>query len=262
MRRRFLLFTLPLLPLALLASRFRNTWKRRPPSPERIRAQALRLEGLASHTHTPEDAKRFVDCVAAIFADQLPRALKGSSLRNRLARAEYVSATDPQQGIPEQRVADAWNAYARTIQAPEASIVSAAEVHNLRDAFLTSARLSWHREYKNFWAIPSLYATQPDGSLAPGCRAVEAIRLLWDFANHPDNLLGARDRVQKDLLFSEQFSQTQPEPQSPPIRRLHAEARMINNPVRAAAGKYIEQHGRAAFNQVVRKMLDHLIAAD
>ncbi len=262
MRRRFLLFTLPLLPLALLASRFRNTWKRRPPSPERIRAQALRLEELASHIHAPEDAQRFVNLIAAIFADKLPRSLKGRSLRKRIARAEYVSAIDPQQGIPEQRVADAWNTYAHTIQAPEAFTVSAAEVHNLRDAFLISARLFWQREYKNFWAIPSLYATQPDGSLAPGCRAVEAIRLLWDFANHPDNLLGARDRVQKGLLFSEQFSQTQQEPQSLPTRRLRAEARMINNPVRAAAGKYIEQHGVAALNQAVLKMLNHLIATD
>ena len=164
------------------------------------------------------------------------------------------------KGIPEQRLVDAWNLYAATIGAPGASQASSAEVHNLRDAFLTMARLSEHREYKNFWAVASIYSTQADGSLAPACRPIEAIRILWDFANKPDNLLGARERVQKGMRASDEFREALEKPAASRISAGRVEARVRPfTPVELAASQYIAEHGLGAWQRLVVSLLDNLL---
>ncbi len=259
MRRRYLLLLASLLPLAWLGSRFvgRRTLLAR--SSERVREDALELDRLASGIHTAADARRYVDFVVTIFADKLPRAWRTNFLRRGIAQFEYVAVTDPQRGIPEQRVADAWNMYARSIGAPEASRVSAAEVHHLRDAFVTTARLSEHREYKNIWTVASIYSTQADGSLAPACRPVEAIRILWDLANMPGNLQGAREWVRKGLLVSEEFRGALERPAAAwkGAGRLEVRTRPVD-PVRLAARQYIAEHGEGAWRGTVAAMLGDL----
>jgi hypothetical protein len=186
----------------------------------------------------------------------MPSAWTRSSLRNRVAQVEYSAVSDPQETIPEPRLADAWNAYVDTLQASEDQKVTPADLHNLRDSFLTSARLSWTSGSRNIWAVPSIYATLPDGGLAPGCRAVESIRVLWDLANMPDNLKAARDRVSKGLLASDLYYKP---PQSPGLAatRVALVTSGIRSPypIELAQRNYIQLNGSRAFSHAVMAML-------
>jgi hypothetical protein len=49
--------------------------------------------------------------------------------------------------------------------------------------------------------MPNIYAVGPDEKVADGCRAVEALRVVWDIANQVENLRSARERVQKGAWF-------------------------------------------------------------
>jgi hypothetical protein len=224
------------------------------------REQAQRLNQLASTIRTPTDARRFVDLVADIFAEQLPPASISNALLERVAQAELSAVTDPQKLIPEQRAADAWNAYAATIQAPEEYRVTPAEIHNLRDSFLASARMYWSRSHYTIWTIPGIYATQADGALASGCRPIESIRLLWDLANMPDNLKGARERVSEGVLLSDLWRQPPDQPASG-TGRCYVTARLVpRNPVEVAAREYVNRNGVRAFGRTLTAMLDHALA--
>ena len=260
MQRRYLLLMASLLPMAWLSSRFVGGRAPRTWPPDRGPKLAVELDRLASGIHKVADAQRYVDFVTAIFADTLPRTWRTKALRQRIAQCEYSAVTDPRMGIPEQRLAEAWNVYAATIGAPDALRATAAEVHNLRDAFLTVARLSKHRPYRNFWTVASIYSTQADGSLAPACRPVEAIRILWDFANHPDNLQGARERVRRGLLASEEFREALKKPAAAwkGAGRVEVRAWPVD-PVRLATQRYIADHGESAWRSLVVTMLGNLL---
>ncbi len=258
MKRRSLLFLAPLAPVALFASRFLGAPKRRVLLSNDVRDQAVQLNQLASGIRTSADAKRLVDFVVTIFAEDLPPALITRSLCNRIAQSEYVAVTDPSKGIPEQHLAGAWNTYVNTVQAPYVCRVSSAEIHNLRDSFLTIARLTWARNNRNIWNVPSIYATQMDGSLASACRAVEAMRILWDLANMPENLRSARDRVQKGILVSEQIRQQQQDPTSSSADLIRFKV-WNENPIESAAKLYVSEHGITAFSGVVDTMLNSLL---
>src|SRR2546425_1548363 len=101
---------------------------------ERDRQAAIQLNELAGRIHSEADALAFVEGIADIFADSLPAAWAGPSIRQRVAHAEYEAISDPSRLIPEQRIADVWNEYVREIGAPEEAVVNAAEIHSMRDA--------------------------------------------------------------------------------------------------------------------------------
>ena len=260
MRRRYLLGIASLLPLAWLGFRFVGGRASRTWSPGRNHERAVELDRLASGIHSVADARLYVDYVTAIFADKLPRTWRTKALRQRIARCEYAAVSDPQKGIAEQRLAAAWNLYAESIGVPDALRVTSAEVHDLRDAFLTTARLTEPRAHRNFWAVGSIYSTRADGSLAPACRPVEAIRILWDFANMPDNLLGARERVRKGVL-SEEFRAALGRPASSGKGSSRFEVRSGPvDPVRLATRQYIAEHGESAWRGLVVTMVGSLLA--
>ncbi|MGA3090142.1 MAG: hypothetical protein ABSD75_16135 [Terriglobales bacterium] len=71
--------------------------------------------------------------------------------------------------VPEQRIVGVWNQYVREIGAPDETIVSVAEIHNLRDASYTIARLMWARGTPSIWTMPILFALGSDGKVADGC---------------------------------------------------------------------------------------------
>jgi len=100
---------------------------------ERHRQAVVQLNELAGRIHSEADALAFVDGIADIFADSLPAAWAGPSIRQRVAHAEYEAISDPLRLIPEQRIADVWNEYVREIGAPEEAVVNAAEIHSMRD---------------------------------------------------------------------------------------------------------------------------------
>ena len=259
MKRRSLLLLGVLTPVALFRSRYLRARASKAPLPTDYRERAQRLNEFAANIQTPADARRLVDFVAELFSEETRSGWNNSSLRSRIAQAEFSAVSDSQKLIPESRLAEAWNAYVDTIQAPEDQKVTPAELHYLRDAFLTTARLSWDRGFRNIWAVPSIYATLRDGRIAPGCRAVESLRVLWDLANLPNNLKTARDRVSKGLLASDLFRKSQPSPASP-AKHSYAEARAFSNPMKLAESQYINLKGDKAFNDVVVAMLHDTFA--
>lgn len=57
--------------------------------------------------------------------------------------------SDPAKLIPEQRIVDVWNEYVREIGAPDETIVTAAEIHYMRDAEFAVAQKMWTQGVQN-----------------------------------------------------------------------------------------------------------------
>lgn len=224
---------------------------------EQYREAAIRMNQLAGHIASPEDARQLVDAIAGMFADELPPGWATRNIRRRIAQIEYESATDTAKLIPEQQVADAWNRFVIEIGAPEESRVSAQEIHYLRDGSFTTARLVWHRrEVQTIWAMPAIYAADPDGTVADGCRAIEAIRILHDLAYEPENLYGAREQARKGILFSDVVRQRQNEPRSG--QRSYARVFVHAappNPVMIAGTRYVQERGEKAITRAIERLL-------
>jgi hypothetical protein len=247
-------------PIAVFASRYLGALPSKTIAPIDYRERAQELNRLAANIRTPDDARRLVDFLADLFADTIPHGWLSGSLLERIAQAEFSAATDEQKLIPEQRIAEAWNGFADTLRAPAECRVTSAEVHSLRDGFWAGARAVWDRSPGNFWAVPSIYATRPDGELAAGSRAVEAIRVLWDLANMPDNLKGARERVHKGELFSDVLRQEQQRPPATAVMGSYVVSRAYVNPVWSAQRQYIQENGMRAFRNSVVAMLERTLS--
>ncbi len=261
MQRRKLLLLAPIAPLGFLLSRHLKAMASKPPKPVDARGEALRLNQLATSIQTTADARLFVDFVADIFAENLLPAWGTGSMRQRVAEAEFAAVSDRQKLIPEQRLARAWNGYVQAIHAPQENEATAAEVHNLRDAFLSSANYFWQTGNRTLWTAPGIYAAGPDGIDPGGCRAIESVRILWDLANMPANLQAARSRVHEEQLVSDQVRRLQDSPE----RRggfitSTVEARE-RNPVEHAAQQFVARKGIREFSKVVAAMLETLLPA-
>ena len=232
---------------------------------EEYRRNAIQINELAGHIASPEDSRKLVDSIANQFADELPPRWATRSVRDRIARAEYESATDPSRLIPEQRVVDVWNEFVREIGAAEEAQVTVAELHTLRDGEYVSARVLWRRDMKSIWSVPGIYAVGSDGKLADGCRAVEVLRIIWEMANRFENLRGARENLQKGILPSEEFDRQEKlrevEGALPPKvakSMVIVQSGVRNNPVETAAIQYIRNNGMVRFDQRVEKWIDAL----
>ena len=260
MQRRRLLLLIPVVPLSILVSRYLKALAPKPPQPVDYRGVALRLNQLAANIHTPDDARVLVDFIADIFSKQLLPALISSSIRKQIADTEFAAVINPHKLIPEQQIVETWNTFCRTIQAPPSCQVTAAEVHNLRDSLLTTTRLLWDRGSWNIWAAPAIYATQADGSIATGCRAIESARILWDLACMPDNLTSAHVRVSQGVLASELFSRAQKRPSTKTHKSYISAGAGIRNPVEVAEREYVASKGTKALNKAVQAMLNQLLA--
>lgn len=170
---------------------------------ERHKQAAIRINELAGQIHSQADANALVSEVAAVFAKELPAAWSAAVVRERVARAEYEAVRNRASLVSEQRVVEVWNRYVREIGAPDEAAVTIAETHNLRDAGFTVAQLMWARGDQTVWTAPNVYALGPDGKVADGCRAIEAVRVIYDLDDLFQNLRGARDRVRRSIVPSE-----------------------------------------------------------
>jgi len=148
-------------PIALYTSRFLGARAVKAQAPIDGRKQAEELNQLASTIETPADARRFVDFLADIFSRDAPSGWTRNSLRNLIAQAEFAAVSDPQKTIPKARLAEAWNRYVDTLQAPGDQKVTAEELHNLRDAIWTSARLAWKGNRGNDLRYASRWRSSP-----------------------------------------------------------------------------------------------------
>ena len=129
MQRRRLLLLAPLVPLGIFVSRYLRALAPKIPQPVDYQAQALKLNQLATNIHTVADARMLVDFIAGIFSDYLQPAWSDNKIRGQVAEAEFATVSEPNRLIPEQRLAETWNTYAQTIQAPPSCQVTAAEIH-------------------------------------------------------------------------------------------------------------------------------------
>jgi hypothetical protein len=239
----------------------------RQPSPEVMRkiaeqrrtmeAHANAINDIADNIHSTDDALQLVGLVAAEFSADLPPRWVTGSVRKRIAHAEYESATNPGALIPEQRIADVWNDFVKRIGAPQETTLAAADVHYLRDAQYVSARIFWVRE-KDVWTIPGVFAVGPDGSIANGSRALEAIRLLWLLGSNEDDFAGIHAAAQKGVLFSDLIKQ-QAKSGSGQGQGKVLIARMVSYPVQQAAFRYQRDHGARALNRAIEDLLKNLI---
>lgn len=260
MQRRSLLTLGALLPIGLLRSRYVNALISKIPSPPGQRESAEQLNELAGNIHSPADARRLVDFVAQLFSKETPSKLLDGSRLSRVSQAEFSAVSDPHKLIPEVRLVSAWNAYVETMHAPETCRVTVPEVHYLRDSFLSSARVLWDRGHGNIWSVPSIYATQSNGELAPGCRAIESIRVLWDLANMAENLKMARDGVKNGLVPSDLYRQSQAQPPTSAVENRFVTTITHVNPMEIAKRQYIQAHGTKEFHKAVIAMLDDVLA--
>jgi hypothetical protein len=229
---------------------------------ERHRQAAIEINDLPGRIHSEADALAFVDKLADFFTDILPPAWVTRGIRQRIARAEYEAVSDPSRLVPEQRIADVWNKYVREIGASEEALVTVAEIHNLRDADLSISQLWWSRMSNQIiWTMPNVYAVGPDGKVADGCRAVETLRVLYDLDMLFDNLRGARDRVRKGTLASDELKKRQDNPPPKQKATYRLEAQVDTNPIRRAEYRYLQEHGPYILTGVMEKLFDELFPA-
>lgn len=228
---------------------------------ERHRQAAIRINDLAAQVQSEADAEAIVEKIAALFSKEMPPAWLASGINQRVARAEYQSVRDPANRIPEQRIVDVWNLYVREIGAPEETFVTTAEIHNMRDAERTVALFVWARNNQTIWTMPNIYAVGTDGKVADGCRAIEAIRVIYDLDRF-QNLRSARDRVRRGVLVSEQVkTRTAGSTQQTKGSVLLA-TQAEENPVRTAERRYLQEHGSLAYDQLLRRLFDELFPTE
>jgi hypothetical protein len=276
MNWRFARFAASLLPLCFLSAQNpappdstqadRRGFK--PPSEEtvrraneewnRMREHAIAINDLAGRIQSPDDARKLVDLVASEFPQTLQPEWASESIRDRIARAEYVSAIDSVALIPEQRVAAAWNVYVEKIGAPQESFVTVAEIHTLRDSYYTISQMAWARDGQTIWMVPNIYAVGADGKVANGCRGLEVLNIVWQLANQPEVLQGTRELIKKGQLTSDIYKNPT-KPLAPGSQRYSAVIRQVPpNPVRLAAVHYMRDHGARGLNSAIEVLLENL----
>jgi hypothetical protein len=220
---------------------------------EEHRRAAIHINDLASRIGSEADAGELANAVLTMFSRELPLALTTPSVRRRLARAEHETANQLRL-IPEQRVAEVWNEYVREIGAPDETIVIAAEIHHLRDATYASAQMVWP-EYQSIWTIPNVYAVGSNGKVANGCRAFDALRVLFEMHNLFENLRRSRENLAKGIVLSDQLKFPR---RNNTKRTARAELRVSTNPIRSAESLYIREHGSQRFDELLQRLFDQL----
>lgn len=223
-----------------------------------MRERARQFNDLAGQIHSLRDAQMLVNMAAAEFSNEIPPGWLTRSLRDRIARAEFESASDPRALIPEDRVAAAWDDYLEKIGAPKESLVNAAEIHAVRDGLYVGGRMTW-KQYPTILYTPNLYAAGPDKELAGGCRALEAIRVLWELDMEPDNLTAARGRIKLGITYS-QLVKNASKAVAGGRQKSYAvvEIRQMKNLVWDAELKYIQDRGLVAINAAILQLLGDL----
>jgi hypothetical protein len=230
---------------------------------ERFRQESIRVNELAAHIGSEADARAYVNAVAEMFADSLPPSWATRGIRERIAHSEYEAVSDPLRQIPEQRIADVWNKYVREIGASGEALVTAAEIHGMRDATLALAEVMWSRgTNQTAWTMPNIFAVGADGKVAEGCRAVEALRVIHDLDQLFDNLRGARERLRNGVVASDAVKKSLQNTKANQKTTARLTARVDSNPLRPAEYRYVSEHGAEHLNQVVEMLFEQLFPAN
>ena len=224
------------------------------------RHQSMQLNEMAAHIRSDGESEKLVDSVAEMFKDELPPGWDTDTLRRRVARAEYNSATNATYLIPEERVAAVWDEYVRKIGAPDEALVTQAEIHNLRDAQFASSQRFWDQDInRSIWTMPNVVAVGADGKVANGCRALEAIRLIYLMDNLFENVCRARKRVQEGIVVSDEMAQrANASAHTSRTTTMLVASPADANPIRPAERRYIRERGSESFNRLLGKLFAEL----
>ena len=229
---------------------------------ERHKQAAIHINDLAGRIHSEADADIFVSEIRVLFDKELPPVWADGAILHRIAHSEYEAASQPAKLIPERRIVDVWNKYVREVGASDEAVVTTAEIHNMRDGEFTVAQLMWAKGNQTIWTMPNVYALGPDGKVADGCRAVEALRVIHNLDGLFQNLRGARDRVRRGIVASEEIKkradEVNPRPQATARLVVHAE----RNPIRLAEARYVQERGTRAYEQMLKRLFDELFPSE
>jgi hypothetical protein len=223
---------------------------------------AIRINGLAEQIHSEADANALVSEISNIFSKELPPAWSSHTIRQRVAHAEWEAVRNPSNLISEQRIVNAWNLYVREIGAPDETVVTATEIHNMRDGSFTAARLLWARGNQTIWTMPSIYALGTDGKVADGCRALEVIRVIHDLDDLFQNLSNARDRLRRGIVPSDEVKKRSADASPRPQSTARLETHPDTNPIRPAERRYVQERGSEAYAQLLKRLFDGLFPAE
>jgi hypothetical protein len=228
---------------------------------EPARQAAIHVNELAGSIHSEADAREFVDAVSERLNGRENLSWTTRSIRHRIAHAEYQAVSDSSRLIPEQRVVDLWNEYVRELDAPEETLVTPAEMHNLRDGMYTGSQFMWKRGgfTQSLWTVPNIYAVGADGKVAQGCRAIEALKIFHDMSYSFPMVQGASDRVAKGVFVSDEVKQRQKEASAhPKATQAHATLSSKPNPVRLAEYRYVQAHGELDYQRLLERLFEEL----
>lgn len=230
---------------------------------EEHRRLAVRVNELAGKIRSEADARDFVDETAKLFLSGLPYWFSRSE-RKRVAKAEFLSISEGRY-ISEERIATVFNRLMDDIAAGPELRITESEVHTMRAAQILTTRTMWqHPGMQNIWQAPNVHSVTPQGGVAPGCRAVESLKLLYVLLELPSNLGYAREIIKKDVDLDIEL-QKAPQKLTPgaPAKmegRLETHGR---DPLEAALDEarmaYVRRYGVRAFEDRLKEMFDRII---
>src|SRR5262249_53305324 len=123
-------------------------------------------------------------------------------------------------------------------------------------------KATWN-SYPNLWLMPNVYHVDSSGNLAPGCRAVEALKMLHTLNELFSNAISARERLRQGPLTSRTV-ETRPtsglsQGQIRERRIAFARAQEKEQQLRRVELEYVKQHGNKAYEAIVREMIDGVL---
>ena len=214
----------------------------------RYKESVARANDLAGRIHSEADSKAYLAEITTLFPKEFGLLRADDSRLRRLARAEYESANDTAKLIPEKQVADVWNEYVREVGMPADAVANPAEIHSIRDNGFTAAQRAWAGGTAMRWNIPNGYALTPDGKIAAGCRALEAL-LVIHYLSDPYSLKAARERIRKGVV--------------PSANKNEATKSVVGIyigswPADRAEQNYNHEHGAGTYDQLLIRLFDKL----
>jgi hypothetical protein len=88
------------------------------------------------------------------------------------------------------------------------------------------------------------------------------VRVIHDLDDLFQNLRGARDRLQRGIVPSEEVKKRVEDPNAQRHSTARIEAHVDTNPIRPAERRYVQEHGSQAYDQLLARLFDELFPAE
>jgi hypothetical protein len=213
----------------------------------RYKESVARASDLAGRIHSEADANAYLAEITGLFPKEFGLLRADDGRLRRLVRAEYETANDPAKLIPEKQVADVWNEYVREVGMPADAVATPAEIHNIRNKEFTEAQRAWAAGTATRWHIQNGYAVTPDGKLAAGCRALEALLVVHNLSELYS--LKAARVISKGVVPSDTKNDATNSREGVVISVV---------PANRAEQNYNHEHGAGAYDQLLIRLFDKL----